>query len=169
MFDVQRLTNGTLSLAFWAAQHRVETVLIDPWDKSSTPLFKKNFTGTQVHPFIYVLSVVAFALQQRSWAVATKTIWPKSPKCLPKGLLQKKFANTCVRKLIHYKQAGPPVLGSTPPLCCCFLATPWNWMCTSVNAIWADRSHFEPHYYMPWKMYTSHPQHKPSIFDNIQL
>ena len=135
----------------------------DPWNKSRTPLsFIKCYwhTVTSIH-----LCIICgcFCMVTAKLSSHNKSTCPKSPKYLPRG------ANTCSRKLIRYKQAGPPVLGSpTPTSVLPFPVSPWNWMYTAINAVWADRPHFEPHYYMPWKMYTSYPQFKPSIFDNIQ-
>lgn len=46
-----------------------------PWTKSSPlPLFKHSFIGTQAHPFVYLLSVTACALQWQHYMVVTETM-----------------------------------------------------------------------------------------------
>lgn len=52
--------------------------------------------GTQSCPFVYLLSVTAFALQWQ-WNSCDKDHRPQSPTCLLSRPLQEKFTNTWYR------------------------------------------------------------------------
>lgn len=50
------------------------------WPISCCYKRKKYFTGTQSHPFFYMLSIAGFAVKQQNLITVTETIWVTKPK-----------------------------------------------------------------------------------------
>ena len=67
-------------------------MICDKYMKFNFQGSQTNFsTGIDQHSFLYMLSLVAFALQPSSQVILTKTEWPTKPKYSLSGHLQKKF------------------------------------------------------------------------------
>lgn len=79
-----------------------------------TTCFGKCFIGTQPCPFIYILSVAAFVLQQQSWVFETETVSPKGYRAgLPAPGLYYKIL-TCSASRYFMSVLGPPALPHRP-------------------------------------------------------
>ena len=57
-------------------------------------VFVNSFTGTWIYPFIYVLSVSAFALGGQGKVVETQTAWSKNLEMLTMGPLVESACRT---------------------------------------------------------------------------
>lgn len=81
---------GTISLYLYHQECRARAGR--PWPPGhfqSTIFLYKNFSGTQPHSFVYMLSVSVFSQRWQRWVVATEAIWPTKSENLLFGLLQK--------------------------------------------------------------------------------
>lgn len=52
--------------------------------------YKCNFIETQAYSVVYILSMVACALQRQNWVVLTENIWPAKPKIFIRLCTEKK-------------------------------------------------------------------------------